>query len=328
MARVLVTGVTGFIGSILAKRLIELGYKVFGAVRHCASRSLRPIEAILDDIALLNADITDPMSISQALRSADPDYLCHLAALTPVSLSFEKPFDYLRMNYLGTMNIIHAMMNLPDYEKRKIVIASTGEVYGFQKEEDAHENPLKEDASFNPTSPYAVSKAAVDMYATMASQVYNLDCVTLRPTNTYGRRFDTHFLVEYGITSMLKGEKVYVGAPESIRDYLYVDDHVNAYIQAMKKGKRGQAYNIGRGEGIKNLFLIERIADKIGYGKNKIVFGSYPPGYPLRPIVSDQPYIILDSAKAKRELNWGAQVNLDEGLEKTIKYWESKLVTH
>jgi len=328
MARVLVTGVTGFIGSILAKKLIELGYKVFGVARHCASRNLRPIEGILDDIVLLNADITDSMSISEALRSADPDYVCHLAALTPVSLSFEKPFDYFRINYLGTMNIIHAMMNLPDYEKRKIVIASTGEVYGFQKKEGARENPIKEEASLYPSSPYAVSKAAMDMYATMASQVYNLDCVTLRPTNTYGRKFETHFLVEYGIASMLKGEKVYIGAPESIRDYLYVDDHVNAYIQAMKKGERGQAYNIGRGEGIKNRLLIEKIADKIGYDKNKINFGSYPPGYPLRPIVSEQPYIILDSTKAKLELDWVAQFDLDEGLEKTINYWKSKLGIH
>lgn len=325
MATVVVTGVTGFIGSNLAKKLVELGYRVFGLTRHCASRTLKPIEEILDSMVLLTADISDPMSISQALKSADPDYICHLAALTPVRLSFEKPFEYERVNYLGTMNNVYAVMKLTDYEKRKIILASTAEVYGFHKEE---EKPLSESASLNPSSPYAVTKAAADMYVRMASQVYNLNGVVLRPVNTYGRKIENRFLVEYLITSMLRKEKVYIGAPESIRDYVYVDDHVNAYIQAIKKGKRGQAYNIGSGEGIRNRYIAEKIADKIGYDKNKIVFGSYPPGYPLRPIVSDQPYIILDPTKAKRELNWSTQVDLGEGLEKTISYWKSKLAMH
>lgn len=322
MARVLVTGVTGFVGSTLAKKLVQLGYRVFGVTRHCASRSLKPIEEIFDNIVLLTTDITDPMSISQALSSANPDYILHLAALTPVRLSFEKPFEYERANYLGTMNVIHALMKLPDYEKKKIIVASTAEVYGFHKEE---EKPLKESALLNPSSPYAVSKAAADMYVRMASKVYNLNSVVLRSVNTYGRKFENRFLAEYLVTSMLKGERVYIGAPESIREYMYVDDHVNAYIQAMEKGRKGQAYNIATGQGIKNRYLAERIAEQVGYGKNKIVFGSYPPGYPLRPIVSDQPYIVLDSTKAKRDLGWKCKVSLESGLEKTIKYWQNAI---
>jgi nucleoside-diphosphate-sugar epimerase len=286
---------------------------------------LKPIEEILDSIVLLTADITDPMSVSQALESADPDYICHLAGLTPVRLSFEKPFEYERANYLGTMNIVHSAMRLPDYEKRKIILASTAEVYGFH---DEQEKPLRESASLNPSSPYAISKAAADMYVRMASQVFNLNAVALRPVNTYGRTFETGFLVEYLVTSILRREKVYVGAPESVRDYMYVDDHVNAYIQAIKKGKKGQAYNIGRGEEITNRFLAEKIAESIGYDRSKIVFGSYPPRYPLRPFGSDQPYIVLDSTKARLELDWSTHVDLDEGLEKTIDYWKSKLAIH
>jgi len=322
MARVVVTGVTGFIGSNLAKKLVELGHRVFGVTRHCASRNLKPIEEILDSMILLTADITDPMSISQVLKSANPDYICHLAALTPVRLSFEKPFEYERTNYLGTMAIVYATMKLPDYEERKIILASTAEVYGFHKEE---EKPLKESASLNPSSPYAVSKAAADMYVRMASQVYNLNCVVLRPVNSYGRRFETRFVVEYVITSMLRRENVYVGAPESVREYMYVDDHVNAYLRAIEKGKKGEAYNVATGKGIKNRHLVEKIAEQVGYDKNSIVFGSYPPGYPLRPIMSDQPYIVLDSTKAKRELDWRPRVSLNEGLQKTIEYWRDKI---
>jgi len=322
MANVVLTGVTGFIGSNLAKKLVDLGHRVFGVTRHCASRSLKPIEEILDDVVLVAADITDPMSISQALRSANPDCIFHLAALTPVRLSFEKPFEYERFNYLGTMNIVHSLMSLPDYEKRRIIVASTAEVYGYHEEE---EKPLKEIALLNPSSPYAVSKAAADMYVRMASEVYNIDCVVLRPVNTYGRKFETNFLVEYVVTSMLRGENVYVGAPESIREYMYVDDHINAYVKAMEKGRKGQAYNIATGEGVKNRDLAEKIAEKVGYDKNRVVFDSYPPGYPLRPIAAEQPYIVLDSTKAERELNWSPQVSLSEGLHRTIQYWQDSI---
>jgi len=322
VVKVAITGITGFIGSHLARRLVQLGYTVYGIARHCASRRLEPVKDILNDIVFLTSDITDLMSISRALETADPDYICHLAALTPVRLSFENPFNYERVNYLGTMNLVHAMMKLPDYPKRKLIVASTPEVYGFH----TSGKPLKEETPFNPSSPYAVSKAAADMYVRMAALVYDLNPVVLRPANTYGRKFESGFIVEYLIRSLLKGERVYIGAPESIREYMYVDDHVNAYISAIEKGRKGEVYNIGTGQRIRNKGLAMKIAEKVGYSNDKIILGAYPPGYPLRPIASDQPYIILDSTKARQELKWSPQVNLDKGLEKTIEYWKSKLM--
>jgi len=321
LANVAVTGVTGFIGSHLASKLIELGHTVYGITRHCASRDLTPIKEIAEELVLLTADLTDAFSISHGLDSADPEVICHLGALTPVRLSFDRPFDYEKINYLGTMNLVHAVLRLPDYEKRKVIFASTAEVYGYSERQA---KPFIEADSLNPLSPYAVSKAAADMYLRMASQVYGLDCVVLRPVNSYGRRFETGFLIEYLVSSMLRGERPCIGAPESIRDYIHVDDHVNAYIQAMERGKKGEAYNIGTGKGIKNRQLAETIADMVGYDKNKIVFGSYPPGYPSRPLISDQPYIILDFTKARRELDWSAKVQLEDGLERTIEYWRTR----
>jgi len=318
MATVAVTGVTGFIGSNLAKKLVELGYCVFGVTRHCASRTLKPIEEILDDIVLLSADVTDFRSTLNALKTANPDYICHLAALTPVRLSFEKPFDCERINYFGAMNVAHATMELPDYKERRLIFASTPEVYGIH----ACGKALNENTLFRPSSPYAVSKAAADMYIRMLAFVCDLNAVVLRPANTYGRKFEKEFMVEYLITSMLGNKKVYVGAPESIREYLYVEDHVEAYIRAMENGMKGEAYNIGRGEGIKNRELAEKIAEKTGYDVNRMIFGSYPPGYPSRPILSDQPHIILDCTKAKKELGWSPRVTLDEGLERAIEYWK------
>src|SRR5271157_4299459 len=238
MAKILITGVTGFIGSQLAKKLVEASNQVYGITRHCASRSLKPIEEILNEITLLYADIADYFSILQALSSSNPDYIIHLAALSPVRLSFEKPFEYEKCNTLGTMNIVHALLHLPDFEKRKLLVASTAEVYGRH---DEKEKPLKETSCLNPTSPYAVSKASADMYVRMASDVYGIDGAVLRPVNTYGRKNETNFIIEYAITSMLAGKKVYIGAPDSVREYIYVDDHVNAYLKALEKSRKGNS---------------------------------------------------------------------------------------
>jgi dTDP-glucose 4,6-dehydratase len=321
MTRIAITGVTGFIGGSLAERLIELGHTVVGITRHCASRDLKAIEPILDRMVLLTADITDLASISEAMRSANPDCVCHLAALTPVRLSFEKPFEYERTNYLATMNICRAIMELPDYKTRKLVASSTAEVYGLH----TGGRPLTEEDRLNPSSPYAVSKAAADMYLLMASRVYGLKAVVLRPVNTYGRRHETGFLMEYLITSMLEGKRAYIGAPESIREYMYVDDHVNAYVSAVERGAGGEAYNVSTMEGVKNLDLALTVAKAMGFDEKKIIAGAYPPGYPQRPLISDQPYIILDNHKAKQQLDWTPRVSLDEGIERTIKYWRSQL---
>jgi GDP-mannose 4,6-dehydratase len=320
MTKILITGILGFIGSHLAEKLVNENYEVYGVVRRVANRNLEVIKKILKDITLVNGDITDYVSIRNALKTTDPDVIVHLAALTPVRDSFERPFEYQEANFLGTMNVAHAILELPDPQTRRLIAASTAEVYGLQEKE-----PLKENLPLKPSSPYAVSKAAADLYLQMMSNTYDLNCIILRPANTYGRKFDTSFMVEYLVTSMLRGDRVYIGAPESIRDYMYVDDHVNAYLLAIKSAKsQGQVYNVGTGVGVSNKKLAELIAERIGYDKKRIVFGSYPPGYPYRPPISDQPYIVLDHTKIKKELNWTPKVSLENGIDKVISYFKNK----
>jgi len=318
--KVLVTGILGFIGSHLAEKLVGNGYEVYGVVRRVANRNMEAVGKILKDITLISGDITDYVSIRNAIKTVTPDVVVHLAALTPVRDSFERPFEYQQANLLGTMNVAHAMLELPDSQTRKLVAASTAEVYGLQKKE-----PLKESFSLRPTSPYAVSKAAADLYLQMMFHTYSLHGSILRPANSYGRKFDTSFMIEYLVTQMLKGEKVYIGAPDSVRDYMYVDDHVNAYLLVIKNAKaNGQIYNAGTGIGISNRELAKLVAQKIGYDLKKIKFGSYPPGYPFRPSISDQPYIVLDATKIKKELNWSPQFGLSEGIDKVISYFEGR----
>jgi nucleoside-diphosphate-sugar epimerase len=321
MTRALVTGVTGFIGSHLVGKLVQKGYAVSGLERPCASRDLRPIRNVLEDITLLTCDLTSCASVENAVRSADPQIIFHLAALSPVRYSFEHPFQYQETNLVGTINLVHSLLQMPDAKSRKLIAASTAEVYGIQERK-----PFKETLPLNPTSPYAVSKAAMDMYLRMASSAYSLNCTVLRPTNSYGRKFETGFIVEYLVTTMLKGARAYVGAPDSIRDYMQVDDHVNAYILAAEKETAsGEVYNAGTGRGISNRDLALLIAKITGYDQGKITFGSYPPGYPMRPTPGEQPYIVLDPSKITNELGWRATVDLEHGIKDTVAYWKNQL---
>jgi nucleoside-diphosphate-sugar epimerase len=311
----------GFIGSHLAEKLVDDGNEVYGVVRRVANRNLEVIRTVLKDVTLVTGDITDYASIRNAMKTVSPDVVAHLAALTPVRDSFERPFEYQQANLVGTMNVAHAMLELPDPQTRKLVAASTAEVYGLQGKE-----PLKETLALRPTSPYAVSKAAADLYLQMMFHTYNLNGSVIRPTNSYGRKFDTSFIIEYLVTQMLRGEEVYVGAPDSVRDYMYVDDHVNAYLLVIKSAKAtGQVYNAGTGVGISNRKLAEMIAERIGYDRKRIKFGQYPPGYPYRPSISDQPSIVLDATKIRKALNWSPKIQLSEGINKVISYFQEQM---
>jgi len=259
--------------------------------------------------------------MTNIMRTANPDVIFHLAALSPVRYSFEHPFQYQEANYLGSLNLIHSLMSLSDFGKRRLLAASTAEVYGIQGN-----RPFVEELPLRPTSPYAVSKAAMDMYLRMAARVFDLNCVIMRPANSYDRRRERDFIVEYLITSMLAGRRVYVGAPDSVRDYIHVDDHVEAYIRvAERETKPGEAFNFGSGRGISNRELAIRCSEITDFDASDIEFGSYPPGYPMRPLVSDQPYIVLDSTKAERILSWKPKIQLEDGLKMVAEYWRSRI---
>ncbi|MEW6506082.1 MAG: SDR family NAD(P)-dependent oxidoreductase, partial [Chloroflexota bacterium] len=162
MVKVLITGMLGFIGSHLAEKLVGEGHEVYGVARRVAGRNIDSIGKILRDVTLVTGDITDYVSMRNALKTVNPDVVFHLAALSPVRDSFERPFEYQQANFVGTMNVAHAFLELPDPQTRRLIAASTAEVYGLQEKK-----LLKEDLALKPSSPYAVSKAAADLYLQM-----------------------------------------------------------------------------------------------------------------------------------------------------------------
>jgi nucleoside-diphosphate-sugar epimerase len=320
MTNVLVTGCTGFIGSNLTQRLVDEGHNVYGLVRHASRRDLKPLDPVLDRMHLIEGDLTQYHSVGSAISTAKPQFIFHLGALTPVRLSFEYPFTYLSTNVNGTVNLVHAISeNCP---KARLIFASTAEVYGWQK----RRKPFREDSPLNPASPYAVSKEAADSYIKMAMKVYGLRATILRPNNTYGRKGERNFFTEYLVSTMLSGKTCHVGAPDSVRDYMFVDDHVNAYILSMKSDRAiGKVFNVSPGNPITNRELTETVSGLLGF-TGEIVYESYPPGYPQRPAIWDPDYLVLDSSKIRKILDWHPSVSLKEGLARTIDTWRKMSV--
>lgn len=320
MNKILITGITGFIGGELAHKLADKA-EVHGVFKPCRSRDDRPLSALEGRIQTHELDISDYAATENLLQKIEPDKIVHAAALSPVRASFDNPLDYLRVNVNGTVNLIQALLKLENYQERRFVFASTAEVYGMQPVAE----PFVETLTLEPSSPYACTKAFADMYLRMSHDVYGLNTVVMRCVNTFGRKYDKSFFIEYLINRMLHNEDVHIGAPESIRDYMWVDDHVSAYLLALdEKEARGQVLNVSTGVGTKNIDVAYRLADIIGFDKDKIHTKTYPSKYPQRPITSDQPYLVLNSSKIQNLLGWPEPTPLDVSLSRAVDYWRSE----
>jgi len=314
----LITGITGFIGSRLAARLVEQGDNVYGLVRHSSERELKRIEKIIPKIRLIEGDLVRFHSVLSAVETSDPSIVFHLGALTPVRLSFDDPYPYIGINFDGTVNLVHSIIK--QSPNTRLIAASTAEVYGWQPSR----RPIAESAILNPASPYAVSKAAADQYVQMANRIYHLRGTVMRPINSYGRVSETGFYTEYLISKMLAGETCYIGAPDSIRDYMFAEDHVDGYLDIAKSEKAiGGVYNVSPGNPVTNAELAKKLSGLTEF-KGKLVFGSYPPGYPQRPQSQDPAYLVLDNSRISKEIGWRPRYTLDEGLKRTVELWNRK----
>ena len=296
------TGVTGFIGSHLAEELIKRGYKVYALIRH----SPTPVKNIPKEVITMKGDLLDYHSLILAIRSSQPTYIFHLAAMTPVRDSFDNPFIYQEINYRGTMNLVHASLECSIL--KRFIYASTMEVYKHK------ETPMDEESELYGSTPYGVSKIAADYYVRVAGDCYGLPYTILRCCNTYGRKTETGYLVEKIITMMLTKDKLELdGNPDSVRSFMYVDDHVQAYLYCMKEEAKNQVFNFAPVK-VYSVMEIVETCKKILNWKGEVVYGTNP-----RP--SEALKLTLDASKAKRILDWEAKVNLEEGLRQTIIYW-------
>jgi nucleoside-diphosphate-sugar epimerase len=308
MDTVLITGSTGFIGRELAARLKDK-YEVHTLERYVTNRYS------LDNNTINHyANLTDYPAVKNIVREVKPDYVIHLAAISAVSFSYEHPIEVSEVNYSGSVNLAEACYKeVPDF--KQFITAGTSEEYGMTLQDTEHK--LMEDSPLMPNSPYAVAKVAFDNYLNYMGMAYHFPYTILRPFNTYGRKDNKHFFIERTITQMLTQDKVYLGDPNAVRDWLYVEDHVEGYIKALGNEKAvGGAINLCTGKGYTTKETAELIAKLTNY-KGKIIWHFTPP----RPL--DAKILIGDNSKAEKILGLKPRYSLEEGLKKTIDYWRA-----
>lgn len=315
--KVLITGVTGFIGGEIARELVKDNDNDVACIVRVSSNTnmFEPIKDIINKLDVRYGNFSDYHSIKKIIKDVAPQYIIHVGAQTSVRHSFELPLEFNEVNYLGTINLIHAALEVPSF--KKFIFASTMETYGWQPVK----KPFKEELVLNPASPYAASKVACEAYIRMAQKAYGLPYLISRACNTYGRRNNTGFVTEYIATTMLKNQTVYLGTPNAVRDMMYVEDHVDAYIKMLKSKNVNETFNFGTGSRTPMKEIAEKLKKLIGF-KGQIVH-SFPPNYPWRPVVED--FLSLDASKAKKKLGWKPKYSLDEGLKRVVEYWKKKL---
>lgn len=259
--------------------------------------------------------MTDYAAIRRIVKTVMPDYCIHLGALSAVAFSYDHYIEVGEVNYLGTVNLAEACYREnPDF--KQFLFAGTSEEYGMALKNNAEK--LYEDSGLQPNSPYAVAKVASDLYLKYMGMAYDFPYTIIRPFNSYGRIDNDHFFIERTITQMLKGDTVRLGDPNTVRDWLFVSDHVDGYIKALgNKRAIKQEIQLCTGRGYTTKETAELIAKMTGF-KGKIIWNSTPP----RPL--DAKILIGSNISAKKLLGWEPKVTLKKGLEITITRWRTK----
>lgn len=302
---VLVTGASGFVGSHLVDQLISKGAKVIGfSKRGLASQA---------KITKEYGSVEDFQTINRVIKKNKTEIIFHLAAQPIVEIGQEEPIKTFQVNIQGTWNILEAARQ---NNVKRIIIASTVHVYG-----DNPKLPFKESYFPQPSRPYETSKACADLLAQSFADTYDLPVEIPRFVNIYGPGdFNFSRLVPKVIKSVLGGYKPEVWDIGSVRDFLYIDDAINAYLTLAEKplanGKRLRVFNFGTGKPIKIYDLVIKIIELAN--KDLDIKMENPPEERTNEIKKQ--YVSI--AKAKRELNWRPKVSLDEGLVETIKWYK------
>lgn len=305
--KVLVTGGAGFIGSHIVDRYIREGYTV--ALIDDLSTGFK--ENINSKAKFYPADICDATRMREIFQAEKPDYVNHHAAQIDVRKSVSDPYFDARTNIFGSMNLIIEAVRAG--VEKFIYISSGGAVYG-----EPESLPVDETYPVNPMSPYGVSKHAVEHYLYLYSHNAGLKYTVLRYANVYGPRQNPHG--EAGVVAiftekMLRGESPTIfGTGKQSRDYVYVEDVVQANMLCMESGSGG-IYNLGTGQEASVIELFELLKKIIGFNKE--------PTYAAAR-TGEIERIALDAKKAIRELGWKPQHSLEEGLGKTVAYFRGE----
>lgn len=308
--KILVTGGAGFIGS--------------NFIHHVLARSSDTVVVNLDALTyagnlentqslegdpryrFVKGDITDPSIVESLVAEADA--VVHFAAESHVDRSISDPESFIRTNVIGTYVLLEAARK----HGKRFHHVSTDEVFGSLSPDEA---PFDEHTPYDPRSPYSASKASSDHLVRAYHETYGLPITISNCSNNYGPYHFPEKLIPLAITNLLEGKKVPVyGDGLQVRDWLYVEDHCRAIADVLERGKIGETYCIGGNGERTNIWIVKKLLLLLGKDESAIEYVKDRAGH-------DRRYAI-DYSKIEQELGWRPTLSLEEGLAKTVLWFE------
>jgi len=328
---VFVTGADGFVGSHLVDTLVDVGADVHVFVRATSSGELNNIRHHGDEVTVHRGDLRDKHSVRTALSALEGDseiLVFHLAAQAHVGESWERPYETVDTNVMGTLNLLQSIVDL-DLDIEKFDTAGTSEEYGDVDEEmmenhEFEENGrvlLSERSPVNPKSVYATSKLAADFLTMNYNDAYGLPTVTTRMFNNYGPRQNPRYITGTIITQALECDVVELGNLAPKRDMCYVTDGVRGHLHVALGGSPGQQYVYGYGENISMrewADMILEIGSEHGYWDDPEIVQDEDR---FRPGDSDVEELLVGYEKLHEETGWEPEVSWREGIRQTIDWY-------
>ncbi len=314
--KVLITGITGFVGSHLAELCLQKpGVKVYGTVR---TRSrLNNISHLIPSLELHECDLRDPFAVRKMLEELAPDYIFHLAAQSFVPASWKAPEETISTNILSQLNIFEGMRQLK--LEARVQIACSSEQYGMVYPDEL---PISESNPFRPLSPYAVSKVAQDLLGYQYHASYGLDVVRTRAFNHTGPRRGDSFVTSSfckQVAEIEAGKRPPVlrcGNLDARRDFTDVRDMVRAYWLALEKGEPGEAYVVASGSAYTIREVLDVVLAKAGCSIEVQLAHEL-----MRP--SDVPVLVGNAAKFRDLTGWEPRISFVETMSDLLDYWRT-----
>jgi dTDP-glucose 4,6-dehydratase len=317
MKTIIITGGLGFIGSNLVNILSKKKYFIINIDKITYASNLKNISENVKNYKFYKQDINNQNFIKKILEKYNPSLIFNLAAETHVDRSIDSPRQFIDSNVYGVFNLLETIKK---YKKKiKFIHVSTDEVYGDIKK---NKKSIESD-SYNPSSPYAASKASGDLLIKSYVRTYKIPAIITNCCNNYGPNQYPEKLIPTIIYKIINQKPIPIyGNGKNIREWIYVEDHCNALIEISEKGILGENYNIGSGIELNNIEITKKIISSFKEidinlaNKAKFIFVQDRPGHDLR--------YSLNSSKIKNNLKWDCKYKFDEGIKKTIFWYVNK----
>ena len=320
MKTAVVTGGLGFIGSNLIKILSSKGYFIINIDKVSYASNFKNIPENIKNYKFYRLNIINQNKIFEILNKYKPKLLFNLAAETHVDKSIDGPKEFINSNILGVFNLLEVIRNYMKKNSLRFIHISTDEVYG----DIINKTNSKEGDPYNPSSPYAASKASSDHLVNSYIRTYKIPGIITNCCNNFGPNQYPEKLIPRIIYNIINKKEIPIyGKGTNIREWIYVDDHCDGLIKVAEKGIIGENYNIGSGFVFNNIELTKKIIliyKKINKSMNysfKIKFIKDRPGHDLK--------YSLNSNKMKKKLIWDCKYSFSQGIERTIRWYIKNL---